>query len=64
MAGLGPHDARRLRTAIESVLADGSYRRAAEGIADELGALPTVDELLATIAREVAGASRECSEHP
>jgi len=64
MAGLGPHDARRLRTAIESVLADGSYRRAAEGIADELGALPTVDELLATVAREVAGASRECSEHP
>jgi UDP:flavonoid glycosyltransferase YjiC (YdhE family) len=48
-----PDDALRIRQAIESVLADDSYRQAAEGLAAEMDALPTVHELLDELQSEV-----------
>jgi MGT family glycosyltransferase len=56
-----PEDASRLRAAIETVLSEPSYRRAARAIADEMRAYPSIDELLATLAmagRERGGCRR------
>jgi len=47
MGTLGPQHVRRLRAAIETILADPSYARAASRIADEMAALPSIDDLLA-----------------
>jgi UDP:flavonoid glycosyltransferase YjiC (YdhE family) len=43
----------RLRAAIEEVLGDPSYRRAARAIADEMRAYPSTDELLGTLTAPV-----------
>ena len=43
---VGPSVAPRLRAAIETVLADTSYRQAATSIANEMRALPAVGEVL------------------
>jgi UDP:flavonoid glycosyltransferase YjiC (YdhE family) len=48
-----PDDALRIRQAIESVLDDDSYRQAAQGLAAEMHALPTVDELLDELQSEL-----------
>jgi MGT family glycosyltransferase len=45
-------DPLRLRAAIESVLGDTSYRRAASRIADEMRALPSVNEVVDALARD------------
>ena len=49
---LGPQHRPRLRAAIETILADLSYARAARRIADEMHALPAIDELLPTLIRD------------
>ena len=49
MGTLGPQHVRRLRAAIETVLADPSYARAAGRIAAEMAALPSIDDLLARL---------------
>lgn len=49
MAALGPGDVPRLRAAVESVLADPSYRASAGRVADEMRAAPAVGELLAIV---------------
>ncbi|MFF3749204.1 glycosyltransferase [Streptomyces sp. NPDC002018] len=46
MPELGPDDLPLLRSAVESVLAGPSYRAGARRLADEMRALPTIDELL------------------
>jgi hypothetical protein len=46
MAGLEATDAPRLRTAIETVLADGSYASAAAAVADDMAAAPPIATLL------------------
>jgi MGT family glycosyltransferase len=51
MGTLGPQHAPRLRAAIEIVLADPSYARAAGRIADEMARLPSIDDLLAELTR-------------
>jgi len=43
-----PESVPRLRAAIETVLADTSYRSAATRIAEEMSALPSVEDVLAT----------------
>jgi UDP:flavonoid glycosyltransferase YjiC (YdhE family) len=50
MPALEPKDAPRIRAAIESVLADRSYREAASRIAGEMREYPTIDSLLSTLA--------------
>lgn len=42
-----------IRRALESLLADNSYRQAAQGIAAELSALPTTRDLLDTLQNEL-----------
>jgi UDP:flavonoid glycosyltransferase YjiC (YdhE family) len=54
MGSLGPQHAPRLRAAIATILADPSYARAASRIADEMTALPSIDDVLA---RLTAGAT-------
>ena len=49
-----PGDAPRIRQALESVLADGSYRQAAQGLAAEMSALPTARDLLGALQSELA----------
>ena len=49
MGTLGPQHAPRLRAAIETILADPSYTRGARRIADEMAALPSIDDLLARL---------------
>ena len=49
MGTLGPQHTARLRAAIETILADRSYARAARRIADEMAALPSIDDLLARL---------------
>ena len=51
----GPGDAPRIRQALESVLADGTYRRAAQGLAVEMNGLPTVGDLLDSLESELVG---------
>jgi UDP:flavonoid glycosyltransferase YjiC (YdhE family) len=46
LRSLGPDDVAPLRERIELLLGEPSYRRAAEGIADEIAALPTLDDVL------------------
>lgn len=56
-------DARRIRQALESVLADSTYRRAAQGIAAEMRALPTAGDLLDGLeAERVAGGAAGSAE--
>ncbi len=52
IGSIGPEDAARIRAAIETVLADGSYREAASRIADEIRVFPTIDHVVATLATE------------
>ncbi len=54
-----PADAPRIRRALESVLADGSYRRAAQGIAAEMSALPTARDLLEALRNELRNELRD-----
>ncbi len=49
MGRFGPADVPRIRAAIESVLGDISYRTAASRIADEMGRMSTVDELISSM---------------
>ena len=49
MGTLGPQHTPRLRAAIETILADPSYARAASRIAAEMAALPSLHDLLATL---------------
>jgi UDP:flavonoid glycosyltransferase YjiC (YdhE family) len=49
-----PADAPRIRRALESVLTDASYRQAAERIAAEMAALPSVADLLDVLHGEAA----------
>ena len=49
-----PGDAPRIRQALESVLADDSYRQAAQGLAAEMSALPTARGLLGALQSELA----------
>jgi UDP:flavonoid glycosyltransferase YjiC (YdhE family) len=51
MGTLGPEHVPRLRAAIETSLADPSYARAARRIADEMAALPSIDDLPARLIR-------------
>lgn len=46
LRGLGPQDVAPLRTSIERVLGEESYRQAARGIATEIAGMPTLDELV------------------
>jgi UDP:flavonoid glycosyltransferase YjiC (YdhE family) len=56
MSPLRQSDVPRLRSAIEAVLGEPSYSEAAKRIAGEMRALPTVDELVDLLARDVVGA--------
>jgi UDP:flavonoid glycosyltransferase YjiC (YdhE family) len=47
---IGPGDALRIRAAIDSVLADASYRQAASRIAAEMRILATIEDLLGVLA--------------
>ena len=49
---LGPQHRRPLRAAIDTVLGDPSYARAARGIAGEMRALPAIGERLAALIRD------------
>jgi UDP:flavonoid glycosyltransferase YjiC (YdhE family) len=49
MGSVGPHHVPRLRAAIETVLAEPAYARAAGRVAEEMRAQPSIDELLATL---------------
>jgi UDP:flavonoid glycosyltransferase YjiC (YdhE family) len=49
LRGLSPDDAPRIRTSVERVLGDTAYRRAAERLAQEMGAEPAADDLLAEL---------------
>jgi UDP:flavonoid glycosyltransferase YjiC (YdhE family) len=40
----------RIRAAIETILADASYREAAQRIAAEMRAAPAIDQVLGTLA--------------
>jgi UDP:flavonoid glycosyltransferase YjiC (YdhE family) len=44
-----PQDARAIRAAIEEVLDNPAYRAAATRIADEMAAMPTLDEVIAEL---------------
>jgi len=49
MGRFGPADVPRIRAAIEAVLGDISYRTAASRVADEMGRMSTVDELISSM---------------
>jgi UDP:flavonoid glycosyltransferase YjiC (YdhE family) len=49
MGTLGPRHRPSLQAAVETVLSDPAYAHAARRIADEMRALPTIDELLAAL---------------
>ena len=51
LGSLGPQHVPRLRAAVETVLADPSYARSARRIAEEMAALPSLDDLLASLTR-------------
>lgn len=53
-----PDDAPRIRQSIESVPADDSYRRAAQGLAAEMSALPTARDLLDALQSELVPGRR------
>jgi len=53
-----PGDALRIRQALESILADGSYRQAAQGLAAEMSALPTARDLLGALQSELGLAAQ------
>jgi UDP:flavonoid glycosyltransferase YjiC (YdhE family) len=46
LRGLGPDDVAPLRAAIEDVLHQPAYREAAQGIAAEMAAMPTLDQVV------------------
>jgi UDP:flavonoid glycosyltransferase YjiC (YdhE family) len=52
MGSLGPQHRPPLRAAIETILGEPSYARAARRIAEEMRAPPAIDELLAALARD------------
>jgi UDP:flavonoid glycosyltransferase YjiC (YdhE family) len=52
---IGPAHARLIRAAIESVLADASYRRAAGRVADEMRDLPGIDDVVGGLAAHRLG---------
>jgi UDP:flavonoid glycosyltransferase YjiC (YdhE family) len=54
----GPEDVTLVRAAIESVLADSSYRAAAERLSAEMRAMPTVDELINTLVGDLVPTAR------
>jgi UDP:flavonoid glycosyltransferase YjiC (YdhE family) len=53
-----PGDAPRIRKSLESVLADDSYRRAAQGLAAEMSDLPTARDLLDALQGELVPGRR------
>jgi UDP:flavonoid glycosyltransferase YjiC (YdhE family) len=62
MDRIGEDDAPRLRAAIETVLGEPSYGEGARRLAAEMAALPSVDELIETIATDLVTAGSD--EHP
>jgi len=48
---VGREDAPRIRRAIEMVLADGSYREAAQAVAADMAAAPAIGTLLGQLPR-------------
>jgi UDP:flavonoid glycosyltransferase YjiC (YdhE family) len=50
---IGTEDAPRLRAAIETILNESSYTRAARMIAEQMHACPLIDDLVAALAAEV-----------
>jgi UDP:flavonoid glycosyltransferase YjiC (YdhE family) len=54
LGSFGPDDVPRVRAAIEGVLGDQAYRKAAIGIADEMRAEPDIDEVVAELVAELA----------
>jgi hypothetical protein len=46
LRALGPADITPLRTAVERVLIDPTYRDAAERVASEMATVPTLEEVL------------------
>jgi UDP:flavonoid glycosyltransferase YjiC (YdhE family) len=54
-ARIAPDDAPRIRAAIETVLATAAFGEAAQRIAADMRAQPTVDELVASLAAERVG---------
>ena len=49
LRGLGPADVAPLRAAVERVLADPSYRRAAERVAREMAGMPALEDVVARL---------------
>jgi UDP:flavonoid glycosyltransferase YjiC (YdhE family) len=49
---VGREDILRIRTAIETVLADGSYREAARAVAADMAAAPAIGTLLGQLPRQ------------
>ena len=59
---LAPGDAARIRQALELILADDSYRQAAQRLAAEMSVLPTARDLLGTVQVNLAESPRVRSE--
>jgi UDP:flavonoid glycosyltransferase YjiC (YdhE family) len=55
MGTLGPHHVPRLRSAIEAMLDEPAYARAAHRIGDEMAALPPLEDVLARLRSYVGG---------
>jgi UDP:flavonoid glycosyltransferase YjiC (YdhE family) len=55
---LAPGDAARIRQALELILADDSYRQAAQRLAAEMSVLPTARDLLGTVQANLAESPR------
>jgi UDP:flavonoid glycosyltransferase YjiC (YdhE family) len=51
LRGLGPADVEPLRAAIEHVLAEPAFRRAAQHVADEMAGMPGLDEVVDALCR-------------
>jgi UDP:flavonoid glycosyltransferase YjiC (YdhE family) len=64
MAVLRSEEAAELRALVERVLGEPSYSEAARRIADEMGAVPTVDELIGDIATELLAPPRGGGSSP
>ena len=62
MDRISEDDAPRLRAGIEGVLGEPGYREGARRLAAEMAALPSVDELIETIATDLVADERD--EHP
>lgn len=53
VAAIGAEESLEARAAVERVLTDSSYRRGAARLAREMGALPSIDDLLTTVTSSI-----------